>query len=414
MSERLMTLHMLVFNEMFSGVVVSQTITPARVYAETFPNLSVSVSFLEPARVALTRRARARLKELREMLPGGRVNLFPYMGRLGPYAPAYTLRSALLAKRRGRGGGVVFHCRGPEATIQAAWVAKRSAGRVIFDSRGPSDLEATLRLAKQGRGGDAALLERSRAFGLSRDQTAAKEADAIITVSEVLARKVRSMLEGAEKPMAIIPCCIPRPLFSASGRDEVRRRLGVGDGELLLVHTSTSSYWEAFDNVVALFRCVAKRRPAKLLFLTELDPSVVTASLPQDDPLRDSIIVHKAPPEEVPDYLSAADVGLLLRKPHEAFRASSPIKFTEYLGAGLATVVSSGIGGTEEIVRSRRVGVVVPELLESAAVEDASAGLIDLLGREGGDLRRRSIEVCRELFLWKSYTPVISRLYGLS
>ncbi len=34
-------------------------------------------------------------------------------------------------------------------------------------------------------------------------------------------------------------------------------------------------------------------------------------------------------------YLSAADGGLLLRRFHEAIRLSSPVKFVEYLAAGL-------------------------------------------------------------------------------
>jgi glycosyltransferase involved in cell wall biosynthesis len=404
--------YFVVLNEMMTGVIASQVIAPARSYAEAFPDLSVRIVLLEPARVFFSRRARARLDELRRIWPAGRVGVYPYIGRLSEFAPALSLK-ALVRATAGRSTSILFHCRGPGATIQAAHVARHMGGRVVFDARGASDHEAVLRLNAQGPDNDASLLQRAFDFGARMDQLAVKLADAVVAVSEPLARKLQQVNGGEQKPMAVIPSCVERPLFSSSARQGMRRKLGVPDNELLFVHTSTEARWEAFDQVLDLFRAVNLRQRSRMLFLTTLDPSVVTASLSASDPLLETLIILKARPEEVSQYLSAADVGLLLRRPHETFRVASPIKFAEYLGAGLALVVSENIGTTNEIVEAQKLGVIVPEGSNSSAIDEAAECLISIMKHDPDALRARAIEVCKELYVWDRYTPVISQLYGL-
>jgi glycosyltransferase involved in cell wall biosynthesis len=60
----------------------------------------------------------------------------------------------------------------------------------------------------------------------------------------------------------------------------------------------------------------------------------------------------------VPEYLAAGDLGLLLRDPHPVNRVASPVKFAEYLAAGLPVLVSPGVGDAAAIVERERVGFV--------------------------------------------------------
>ncbi|MEK6322358.1 MAG: hypothetical protein AABN33_11815 [Acidobacteriota bacterium] len=245
------------------------------------------------------------------------------------------------------------------------------------------------------------------------DQLAVNSADAVVAVSEPLARKLQQAMGGEQKLVAVIPCCVERPLFSCSARQGMRRTLGLSDDELLFVHTSTEERWEAFDQVLDFFRAAYLRQRSRMLFLTTLDPSVVTASLSTNDPLLKALIIRKARPDEVSEYLSAADVGLLLRRPHETFRVANPIKFAEFLGAGLALVVSQNIGTTNQIVEAQKLGVIVPEYSNSSAINEAAECLITMMKHDPDALRARAIEVCKELYVWDRYTPVISQLYGL-
>jgi glycosyltransferase involved in cell wall biosynthesis len=406
-----MNLYFVVLNEMQTGIVPSQVIAPARVCAKTFPGLTVRIVFLEPARVAARGAARRRLRALRRLWPEGRVGLYPYVGRFGTHAPAWTLLSILRVSSSDR-DRVLLHCRGPEATLQAAHAVRgRAPARVLFDARGATSHEAVLRLEIQGMA-DQRAIDRAFANGALLDRRAADAADAIVAVSDPLLRALAEQFGSIEKPTGVMPCCVDRTLYSPTARAEVRGALGVEDGELVLVHVSTEARWEAFDHVIALFRAVRALGRARLLFVTTLAPDVVTASLPSGDPLRRDVVVRALPPEDVASHLSAADIGLLLRRSHATHRLASPIKFSEYLGAGLVVAVSDGIGTTGDLVRERDLGVLVPADPSAADVERLARELVGHV-EQGSVARDRALRACEEVFVWDRYMPVLSRLYGL-
>jgi glycosyltransferase involved in cell wall biosynthesis len=400
-----MDVYFVVLNEMMTGVIPSQIIAPARAYSSALPDLSISIIFLEPARFALGQKARARIKELRAMWPQGSMHLLPYIGRLGKFAPALSLRGWLGPRRK----KIVLHCRGPEATIQGAHAAKRLGGRIIFDSRGASDHEAMLRLMVKGFDANEDDVERSRRRGFDLDKNAIECAHAATAVSEALVQKIRQVSTDTYKTISLIPCCVERMLFSSSARSAMREKLGLSESELLLISISTEIYWENFGQVIDFFREVSLRQPAKLLFLTTLSREQITAGLRTDDPVFEKIIFRQAATGEVPAYLSAADAGLLLRKPHEAHIFASPIKFAEYLAGGIAVVVSKGIGTTSEVVESRRVGVIVEESARDSGLDS----FFDLIKEDRDALRQRCLQTCEQTFLWNHYVPVIKKLYGI-
>jgi glycosyltransferase involved in cell wall biosynthesis len=405
-----MNVFFVVLNEMLTGIVPSQVMNPARSYAAAFPGVRVQVLFLEPARVAWGRRGRRRLRELRRLWPRGEVRLCPYVSRFGPRGFALILRAAV-RWCGGRPGRTVLHCRGPETTLLAARAAGALRARVVFDARGAGDHEAALRLRHHAPNAPPEAVARAAEQAGNRDQEAARRADAVLAVTEALAKKLTVRAE-ADKPVGVVPCCVERPLFSAAARQAYRARLGLSPEEILLVHTSTEARWEAFDQVIALFRAVQDRRPARLLFLTTLPPAVVTASLPADDALRRRILVTRARPDEMAGYLAAADVGLLLRRPHETHRFASPIKFAEYLGAGLVPVVSEGIGNTADVIRGRRVGVVLPADADADVFPRAAEQLL-AQSDSPETSRDRAAQACRDLFCWDRYHAVVARAYGI-
>jgi glycosyltransferase involved in cell wall biosynthesis len=403
-----MIVFFVVYNEMFAGVIGSQVVAPARYYAEAHPETRVRIVFLEPARVAISTSAKQRLAALRQRWPQGHMSVTPYVGRLGPSSPAWSLRLRLLASGIARNS--ILHCRGPEATLQAARVAPAGA-RIVFDARGAGDHETRWRLAHTTQL-DAAAIERSAQQILDMEKRAVSVANAVNAVSPLLADRYHAWTRDAETPIKVIPCCAERVTYTAADRETYRARLGLQPDELLLVHVSSSAHWEAFDQVVDLFRAVVKRRRTRLLFLTALAPDVVLRAVPQDDPIRSSITVTRVSETEVAPTLAAADAGLLLRRPDESFRASSPIKFAEYLAAGLAVAVSDGIGTTAKTISERRIGIVLPPNPEAMAVERAADELVSLLAGDREELRRRTLVACEQEYVWSAYRSSIATLYG--
>jgi hypothetical protein len=75
--------------------------------------------------------------------------------------------------------------------------------------------------------------------------------------------------------------------------------------------------------------------------------------------------------------------------------------------------VSENIGTTNEIVKAQKLGVIVRECPDSSAIDEAAECLISIMKHDPDALRARAIEVCKELYVWDRYTPIISQLYGL-
>ena len=76
--------------------------------------------------------------------------------------------------------------------------------------------------------------------------------------------------------------------------------------------------------------------------------------------------------------------------------ACCPIKFAEYLACGIPVILTSGIGDTEEIVVSNRIGAVIKNFTE----EDYKNAINQILElkKDGLMLRERCRMVAGRLF----------------
>jgi glycosyltransferase involved in cell wall biosynthesis len=78
---------------------------------------------------------------------------------------------------------------------------------------------------------------------------------------------------------------------------------------------------------------------------------------------------------EVFSHLLTSNFGILLREKNMINSVASPLKFAEYLSAGLPIVLSSGIGDTENVINENKVGVIVESKEYKSTIEE----LIELL-----------------------------------
>jgi len=61
-------------------------------------------------------------------------------------------------------------------------------------------------------------------------------------------------------------------------------------------------------------------------------------------------------PEDVHGFLCIADYGLLIREKNQTNGTASPVKFGEYLNAGLKVILSKNIGDFSDLVTSHNLG----------------------------------------------------------
>lgn len=130
--------------------------------------------------------------------------------------------------------------------------------------------------------------------------------------------------------------------FDFEKRIDLRRKYNIGDKEILMAHTG--SLGGAY-HLKPVFEMLQQDSRLKLMLLTRQD-SLAESLVPAD--LKDRILILGIPFDQVPNYLSAADIGICLRKPAPSIQGISPIKLGEYLLMGLPVLVNPEIGDVVE------------------------------------------------------------------
>lgn len=135
--------------------------------------------------------------------------------------------------------------------------------------------------------------------------------------------------------------------FDAQARAEVRRRLQIENSAPLLVYAGSMGPQYCTDAMASLFAEVRRlRRDARLLVLTG-SPEVATQAFQE---VAEGAIIMRVPPEEVPGYLAAADVGLAYRSKIFSMQGVAPVKLSEYLLCGLPVIGTAAVGDTRAVL----------------------------------------------------------------
>lgn len=134
-------------------------------------------------------------------------------------------------------------------------------------------------------------------------------------------------------------------------RQEVRQSLGIEADAPLLVYVGSSMQGKYCGlEVFEFFRAVHLRRgDARLLLLTS-SLAETDVLLNRFGELRSSCHIKHLPPENVPNYLSACDLGLALIHQTFSMQAVAAIKLGEYLLCGIPVLASAGIGDSDDLI----------------------------------------------------------------
>ena len=152
------------------------------------------------------------------------------------------------------------------------------------------------------------------------------------------------------------------------------------------------------DDLLAAFRHVIHKVPeAHLIVLgaRELDQERRHLALADSDELHSNIhFIGRVPPAAVGNYSALADVGVVPNPDRAQWKYGSPMKLSEYLGAGLA-VVATDLLTAAELVRPEKAALLVPP---DSPTELADA-IIKLLSDEPlrQSMRERALRVGRKI-----------------
>lgn len=188
-----------------------------------------------------------------------------------------------------------------------------------------------------------------------------RKADRLATVSEslrmLLTRKI------ARKDITVIPSCFNEDsfYFDPAARKDIRTGLGLTDDTILLCYSGGTSKWQRITDIISLLKgvCASDIR-CKALFLTT-NQDEVARWLVQAQFTSDQAFVRGCSHKEVARYLSAADVGLIMRHDIPVNNVASPVKVGEYLACGLPVILTRGIGDYSTVLPAEGVGLLLDE-----------------------------------------------------
>lgn len=168
-------------------------------------------------------------------------------------------------------------------------------------------------------------------------------------------------LKGRSVAYRVIPCCIDLERFKFNEQDRERRRneLGLGN-RFTLVYSGSIGSWYLSDRMADFFvELVKLNSDAYFLWLTQGDPQIIVTLMSERGFSERQFAIKKLTSVAVPSYLSAADAGIAFYKPGFSKLATSPVKVSEYLAAGLPLVINAGVGDSDELSEVWKVAAIV-------------------------------------------------------
>ena len=302
--------------------------------------------------------------------------------------PDYTLPLSVKMAEVARDGGLdVLHVHYAVPHATAAILARS----MLPEGRRP-------RVVTTLHGTDTTLLGRDAGYGPAI-RHALIQSDAVTAVSAWLRDETQRLL-AIDRPIEVIHNFF-EPKTPRRTRDDVRRELGLRDGEAMVVHLSNLRPVKRIDLLLDAVARVRPREAFKLVVLAGGDFSPFSEHVRRLG-IGDRVVVRENV-FDVEDYLQAADLGFFTSET-ESFCLS----MLEAMSFGCPSV-STAVGGIPEVVTSGVDGLLTP-----AGDADALARGIESLLRDpaerarlGQAARRRA----REMFSADAIVPRYEALY---
>ena len=265
----------------------------------------------------------------------------------------------------------ILHCRIHVPALMATIARKfsRRKPKIIFDIRGFFPEEYTDAGVWQENGLIFRTVKRVENWLL-------KEADAFVVLTEK-ARDVlfpESLATGLDKlgrPVEVIPCCVDfESRFANLESPQIaKENLGL-DGRFVIVHLGALGGLYLSKEIANFLESSRLHEPRLFaMLLTQSDPAEIVGLLKNRGFAESDYLVKNVDPNEVPNYLSAADVAISFVKSSFSTLSRSPTKIPEYLACGVPIVANSGVGDVDLLIESERVGTLINDFSDQAYAE---------------------------------------------
>ncbi|MDQ3110648.1 MAG: hypothetical protein M3R17_12210 [Bacteroidota bacterium] len=319
----------LTFNDAPSGIYSGQVIDVCRFWKEQFNYDVQLIAFIS------LRGFEENKKKITSQFPGAIVL------RMFPKTRNWKLNRFLLSVKLRKIKPDVIVARGPFATLLALNFKPKS--KICFDARGAYAAE----LLEYNVVPD----EKVKLAIPGIEKQAVLESNFRLAVSEKLVKYWNREYNYRGKEHVVIPCTLNSTAFL---RSEKMGNKPSADF-VQLVYSGSSADWQSFTALDdAMLLLMQKQNNLHIILLAKTLPD--TMKIRTQFPQRVRQLWLK--PEEVKSVLETCDYGWLVREASVTNAVASPVKFAEYLSAGLKVIISEGLGDYSEFVKKHDAGII--------------------------------------------------------
>jgi len=176
--------------------------------------------------------------------------------------------------------------------------------------------------------------------------------DWIVTVNDVLANRYRNM----GKKVAVVMNCPDLSMFKSQEQSNIKIKYGIEEGDFVILYHGILSSDRGLDILVSdIASSIEKEVPNTKIFIVGdggiLDKLKRIAN-------KNVIFAGYVPYENLPNFLSVADVGVIIFQPNPNNLLASPNKLFEYMSFGIP-VVASNFPVIANILYENKCGILV-------------------------------------------------------
>lgn len=264
----------------------------------------------------------------------------------------------------------VVHCRGNYPALLACLAKGFSPIKVLYDSRGMASEETRQKGAVM-----------AAAFERKVEDWLLKRSDHVVVVSGQFRDYLDRSGRIASRPpgtVSVIPNGFSSERFpwSEELRAKLRREAGLDD-KLVMLYSGSLSQWHKFGESVLAFRMLLKSRDDAFFLIASFDGERVKEYLLREGIDENRFRIVNATGDEIGRYLITADFGMLFREKNLINRVAWPIKYTEYLAAGLPALHTAEIGDLDAVTSRNGCGVIIHDL--DSGIDRGVEEMINLL-----------------------------------
>lgn len=186
------------------------------------------------------------------------------------------------------------------------------------------------------------------------EHNAVIHSDFRIAISNKLVQFWEKEYKYSKSMEVVIPCSLGIEEDKKCNKQEIMID-GISKEDIIFVYAGSIASWQSFDYLISSLRNILDTNAlAKILFLSQSQIEIEALIEEYSDRVFRRWINH----EEVNQYLEFCDYGLLLREESVTNSVASPVKFAEYLNAGLQILISPNIGDYSSFVDEHQCGVI--------------------------------------------------------